>query len=142
MKKKGSDFFESPERLNVIVSGSKVLGDMITDSNLRIDGEIVGNVTSASKVVVGDEGSIKGDLICADADIEGRVNGVIKIDGLLALRSTATVEGQITTTKLEVEEGAQFSGNCKMNNFIEKPLFKELEKDPDKEADINILNEE
>ena len=147
MKKKGNDFFESPERLNVIVSGSKVLGDMITDSNLRIDGEVLGNVSSASKVVVGDEGSIKGDLICGDADIEGRVNGAITIDGLLSLRSTAIVEGQISTTKLEIEEGAQFSGNCKMNNFIEKPLFKELEKDPDKEsdikeADINILNED
>lgn len=118
MKKKGNTSFESPDRLNVIVEGSKVIGDMITESNLRIDGEVLGNVTSASKVVIGENGSIKGNLMCSDADIEGKVNGVIKVDGLLALRSKAIVDGEITTSKLEVEEGAQFSGNCKMSNFV------------------------
>lgn len=118
MKKKGNTSFESPDRLNVIVEGSKVIGDMITESNLRIDGEVLGNVTSASKVVVGENGSIKGNLMCTDADIEGKVNGVIKVDGLLALRSKAIVDGEITTSKFEVEEGAQFSGNCKMSNFV------------------------
>lgn len=124
MRKKGNTSFESPDRLNVIVEGSKVIGDMITDSNLRIDGEVMGNVTSASKVVVGENGSITGDLICADADIEGRVNGVMKIDGLLSLRSKAVIDGEITTSKFEIEEGAHFSGNCTMNNFPSKPLIK------------------
>lgn len=90
---------------------------MITESNLRIDGEVLGNVTSASKVVVGENGSITGNLICSDADIEGRVNGILKIDGLLTLRAKAVVDGEITTSKFEVIEGAQFSGNCRMNNF-------------------------
>ncbi len=118
MKKKGNTSFESPDRLNIIVEGSKVIGDMITDSNLRIDGEVIGNITSASKVVVGENGSIRGDLICTDADIHGSVTGVLMIDGLLALRSKSIVDGEITTSKFEVEEGAQFSGNCKMNNFV------------------------
>lgn len=118
MKKKGNTSFESPDRLNVIVEGSKVIGDMIIESNLRIDGEVLGNVTSASKVVIGENGIIKGNLMCSDADIEGKVTGVIKIDGLLALRSKAIVDGEITTSKLEVEEGAQFSGSCKMSNFV------------------------
>jgi cytoskeletal protein CcmA (bactofilin family) len=124
MKKRGVTSFESPDRLNVIVEGSKVIGDMITDSNLRVDGDVMGNVTSASKVVVGENGSITGDLICADADIEGRVSGVMKIDGLLSLRSKAVIDGEITTSKFEIEEGAHFSGNCVMNSFPSKPLTK------------------
>ncbi|NRA10374.1 MAG: polymer-forming cytoskeletal protein, partial [Crocinitomicaceae bacterium] len=36
--------------------------------------------------------------------------------GLLSLRSTASIIGEITTAKLEVEEGAEFSGNCVMSN--------------------------
>lgn len=117
MKKRGNASHESPDRLNIIVEGSKVIGDMITESNLRIDGEVLGNVTSASKVVIGENGNITGNLTCADADIEGKVNGIMKIEGLLSLRSKAVIDGEITTSKLEVEEGAQFSGNCKMNNF-------------------------
>lgn len=109
--------YDSPDRLNVIVDGSKVIGDVITESNLRIDGEVIGNVSSASKVVVGQSGSIKGNLICADAEVEGRIEGILNVEGLLSLRSNAKIEGEITTTKLQVEEGAEFSGNCKMRNF-------------------------
>ena len=117
MKKKGSVQIDSPDRLNVIVDGSKVVGDMITESNLRVDGVVDGNISSASKVVVGASGMIKGNLTCSDADIEGVIQGVLKIEGLLVLRSNAKIEGEITTSKLQVEEGAEFSGNCKMSNF-------------------------
>lgn len=118
MKKKTNVQFDSPDRLNVIVEGSKVIGDMITESNLRIDGEVKGNVSSASKVVIGKNGNILGNLTCADADIEGTIRGILKVDSLTILRETAKIEGEITTSKLQVEEGAQFSGNCKMSNFV------------------------
>lgn len=121
MKKKSNIQFDSPERLNVIVEGSKVIGDMITESNLRIDGEVKGNVTSAAKVVIGKNGSVFGNLTCADADIEGDVIGVIKVDALTILRATAKIDGEITTAKLQIEEGAQFSGNCRMSNFKGNP---------------------
>ena len=108
---------DSPDRLNVIVEGSKVIGDMITESNLRVDGEVMGNVTSAAKVVIGASGYIKGNLTCADADIEGKVEGTLKVEGLLSLRNRANIEGEISTGRFQVEEGAQFSGHCKMSNF-------------------------
>ena len=118
MKKKSNIQFDSPDRLNIIVEGSKVIGDMITESNLRIDGEVRGNVSSVSKVVIGKTGIILGNLTCSDADIEGNIKGVLNIDSLTILRETAKIEGEITTSKLPVEEGAQFTGNCKMSNFI------------------------
>ncbi len=117
MKKRGSMQVNNSERLNAIVEGSKVIGDMITESNLRIDGEVDGNISSASKVVIGKTGSIKGNLICAEADIEGKINGTLKIDGLLTLRATAKIEGDINTAKFQMEEGAEFSGTCKMSNY-------------------------
>jgi cytoskeletal protein CcmA (bactofilin family) len=39
------------------------------------------------------------------------------VDGLLVLRNRANIEGEISTGRLQVEEGAQFSGHCKMSNF-------------------------
>ena len=36
----------------------------------------------------------------------------------MILRATAKIEGEITTAKLQVEDGAQFSGNCRMSNFV------------------------
>ena len=133
MKKKGNVQYDSPERLNIIVNGSKVIGDLITDSNLRIDGEVLGNVSSASKVVIGQTGVVKGNLTCAEGDIEGSVEGTLIIDGLLTLRAKSNIEGEITTAKLQVEEGAQFSGSCKMNNFttVSEPVLDKSEEDLD-----------
>jgi cytoskeletal protein CcmA (bactofilin family) len=117
MKMRGKMPTDSPDRLNVIVEGSKVIGDIITESNLRIDGEVLGNVTSASKVVIGINGKVKGNLECKDADIEGYVEGIIKTENLLSLRTNANVTGEISTAKIQIDEGAKFSGNCKMSNM-------------------------
>lgn len=116
-KKAGITTADAPDRLNVIVEGSKITGDFIAESNLRIDGQIHGNVTCSSKVVIGTTGYIKGNLICVDADIEGKIDGQLKIENLLSLRSHANIVGEITTAKIQIEEGAQFSGQCKMSNF-------------------------
>lgn len=115
MKKRATATMDSPDRLNVIVEGSKVLGDMVTESNLRIDGEVIGNVNVASKIVIGKTGRIKGNLTCGSADVEGEVNGILKVDDLLILRESARIEGEITTQKFQVEEGAIFTGNCRMS---------------------------
>lgn len=108
---------DSPDRLNVIVEGTKIVGDFIAESNVRIDGEIEGNVSSSAKIVIGQTGLIKGNLVCADADIEGKIEGMLKVEGLLSLRSKARVIGEITTARIQIEEGAEFSGQCKMSNF-------------------------
>lgn len=108
--------FESPERLNRLVEGAKIVGDLLADSNLRIDGEILGNVSTSSKVVIGENGYIKGNLICQEADIEGKVEGKISIETLLVLREKAHVSGDIQTSKLHIEEGAIFLGKCNMGS--------------------------
>lgn len=118
MKKKTSQGVESPDRLNVLVSGTKVVGDIVAESNIRIDGEVKGNVVSSSKVVLGENGVINGDLNCGDADIEGMITGTIKVEGLLSLRRSAQVSGDISTSRLQVEEGAKFSGSCTMGTKV------------------------
>lgn len=115
LKRKERVQFESPDRLNRIVEGTKIVGDLITDSNLRIDGEIVGNVVSRSKVVIGENGVVHGDISCVEADIEGNIEGKLEVEELLVLREKSRVIGDILTSKLHIEEGAVFVGTCKMS---------------------------
>ena len=115
LKRKERIQFESPDRLNRLVEGTKIVGDLLSESNIRIDGEVLGNVTTTAKVVIGEIGYIKGDLSCQEADIEGKVEGKLLIEGLLILREQAKVYGDIHTSKLHIEEGAVFLGECKMN---------------------------
>lgn len=114
MKRREKPSFESPERLNRLVEGVRIEGDLFADSSLRIDGEIKGNVSTSSKVVIGENGSIKGNLTCMDADIEGTVDGALKIEGLLILRQNAKINGDIYTSRIQIDEGAAFNGKCQM----------------------------
>ena len=114
MKRKEKIQFESPERVNRIVEGTKIVGDLFADSNLRIDGEVVGNISTSSKVVIGESGLIKGNLFCQEADIEGKIEGKIAVESLLVLREKSRIVGDIQTGKLHVEEGAMFVGKCNM----------------------------
>lgn len=113
-KKTNTPNFEAPDRLNRLVEGAKIIGELITDSSIRIDGEVQGNITCAGKVLLGENALVKGNLTCNEADIEGKVLGDLKVEALLTLREKAKIEGNIFTNRIEIHQGAIFLGNCSM----------------------------
>lgn len=110
----GPDDPGSPDRLNRIVEGSSVEGDLICESNLRIDGKVKGTVRTNSRLVIGENGVVEGAVSCKDGEIEGKVHGSIDASELIALKASARIEGDIETKKLAIEEGAVFTGSCTM----------------------------
>jgi cytoskeletal protein CcmA (bactofilin family) len=109
---------QSPERLNRIVEGTHIEGDIKSDSNIRIDGYLKGTITVKGRLVLGPTGKIDGNISCKNADLEGKLNGTIVVDELLSLKSSAKLQGEISTNKLSIEPGAIFSGNCKMGAVL------------------------
>jgi cytoskeletal protein CcmA (bactofilin family) len=109
---------QSPERLNRIVEGTHIEGDIKSDSNIRIDGYLKGTITVKGRLVLGPTGKIDGNISCKNADLEGKLNGIIVVDELLSLKSNAKLQGEISTNKLSIEPGAIFSGNCKMGAVL------------------------
>ncbi|MEY4603433.1 MAG: hypothetical protein RIT43_725 [Bacteroidota bacterium] len=114
LNRKEKTSFDSSEKVNKLVEGTVVIGDIIAETNIRIDGEVQGNVTTSAKVIVGANGVLKGNLNCQEADIEGRIEGKLMVEGLLILREQSNIQGDIYTSKLHIEEGAVFLGACKM----------------------------
>lgn len=104
----------SPDRLNRVVEGSTVEGDLVCESNLRIDGKVKGTVRTDSRLVIGENGIVEGEVTCKDGEVEGKVQGSLTASELISLKSTARIEGDIRTKKLAIEEGADFTGNCTM----------------------------
>lgn len=128
---------QSPERLNRIVEGTHIEGDIKSDSNIRIDGYLKGTITVKGRLVLGPTGKIDGNINCKNADLEGKLNGKIEVDELLSLKSTAKLQGEISTNKLSIEPGAIFSGNCKMG-----AVLKDLTKSEDNLVDNKETIEE
>ena len=99
---------------NALTSGSKIIGTIIADSDIRIDGVVEGDVQCTGKVVVGEQGSIKGTVSCQNAEIMGSLDGKLDVKYSLALRATCNIKGEITTQTLMVEPNAIFNGTCAM----------------------------
>ena len=101
---------------NALTSGSKIIGTVITDSDMRIDGIVEGDVKCSGKLVIGEQGLVKGSIECQNAEVMGRVDGKIDVKNSLALRSTSNLVGEIATGTLMVEPNAMFNGTCQMGS--------------------------
>ena len=97
---------------NNIAPGTHIEGKFITSEDVRLDGRITGEILCHKKLVMGEHGHMKGDVVCEDSSIRGKIFGTLKVKGLLHLLATAKLEGKIMAKKMVVDEGASYSGEC------------------------------
>ena len=105
---------QSGTMYNAITSGSKIIGNIIADGDIRIDGTVEGELQCAGKVVIGEKGLVKGTVSCQNSEIMGSLDGKINNSQTLALRATGKIKGEVQTQTLIVEPNAQFNGSCQM----------------------------
>ncbi|MBT3302444.1 MAG: polymer-forming cytoskeletal protein [Bacteroidetes bacterium] len=103
---------------STINASTKIVGEIHSDSDLRIDGNVEGNVQSKAKVVLGASAYINGNISSQNADVSCTVIGNIYIEDLLKLNATANIKGDIFANKLIVESGASFTGRCEMGGDV------------------------
>ncbi len=112
---------------SIISSGNTITGNINSDTDLRIDGVVKGNVYCNAKLLVGADGTVEGNIVCREADITGTIYGNIEAKEMLHLKGVANVNGDIHTTKLFIEPTVSFNGQCQMGaNIVE--LLPELPK--------------
>ena len=106
--------------VNIIGAGTSIEADVVSSGDIRIDGNLKGTLKTRGKLVVGPSGSVEGEVSCQNADVSGNVRGKLTVTDLLALKATAKVNGEITTGKLAIEPGADFSGSCSMGGVVKE----------------------
>ena len=104
---------------NRIEKGTKIIGDISSTADFRIDGNLEGSINTSGKVVIGKEGSIIGKIVCNNADFDGKFNGTLEVKESLSLKSSSVTEGDVITSKLIVESGAIFNAKCVMKTNVE-----------------------
>ena len=102
--------------INLISNGTDITGDIKSNGDIRIDGSLTGNLNTKGKVVIGPTGKVKGEVICKNSEVSGIIEGKIIVGQLLNLKASSKIHGDIATSKLSIEPGAVFSGNCKMSD--------------------------
>jgi cytoskeletal protein CcmA (bactofilin family) len=104
----------------IIGNGTVINGDINSTGDVRVDGKITGNISGKGKILVGPDGAVEGNINAEQIDILGKVTGTIKVNDLLQLKGKAIINGDVFTSKLQVEPSVTFNGKCNMGaNVVE-----------------------
>lgn len=98
---------------SLISTELKIVGNLNSSGDLRIDGTVEGDITSRS-LTVGEGARVDGSIAAETVRISGAVSGQIKATNV-AIARTARVSGDITYRTLSVEEGGVLEGQCRRN---------------------------
>lgn len=96
-----------------ISAGTIIKGDIQSPYDIRIDGQFDGKIQSKGRVVIGESAVIKGDIVCENIDLWGRVEGNLYVKDTLSLKGGCKMDGNLNISRLSVELGAIFNGSCK-----------------------------
>ena len=112
LKGSSSDGVKS-EETTIISYGVKIEGKVTSAGNIRVDGEIQGDVSSQSSVIVGESGQVNGQISVEVITIGGKVSGTLRAKEKLTLESKSNLKGDLFTKILVIEAGAKFEGKSK-----------------------------
>ena len=104
------------DEATVISRGVKIEGKLSCSGNIRLDGEVQGDISSQGIVIIGENGGVNGQINADSVTIGGKVTGTVRAKDKVVLEAKANLKGDIITKTLLVEAGAIFNGNSKMGN--------------------------
>lgn len=116
---------------NLIAAGTVIEGNIITDGELHLDGTVKGDIRTTGKLIVSNDAFVEGNIFAAQADVAGRITGTVECAGLLVIKASCIITGDIITKSLNVESGSTFDGRCKVGaNSRAMPAEKEGKASP------------
>jgi cytoskeletal protein CcmA (bactofilin family) len=87
-----------------------VRGRVHGDGDLRVDGQVEGDVSITGELAIGDSGAITGDIDAAAVSVGGALTGDVAARGAVTIRAGAKVVGSMGGAEVSIEEGASFIG--------------------------------
>jgi cytoskeletal protein CcmA (bactofilin family) len=98
----------------LISEGCVFEGNLRAPANVRIEGQIIGDVTIDEGLILGEKGVIKGTVITKELIIYGVVQGHVNTHSL-EIKGSGRITGDIKTQILQVEPGGSHNGRLSMS---------------------------
>ena len=105
--------YPNPNKEEVINIGKSVFikGELTGDEDLTIEGRIEGRIElKAHNLVIGPNGKIKAEINAKNVTIIGNVVGNVCAEELVEVKSSGSVVGNITSSRVSVLDGAHVKG--------------------------------
>ncbi len=106
--------------LSVIAKGMRVVGEIETESVVKVEGVVEGSVHAKGQVLVADGGTIDGDIYTREAVVAGEVRGSIVSDGRVEIQPSSSVTGDITAPRIVIHDGANVNGRLKTSSPVDR----------------------
>ena len=104
-------------------------GEISGNEDLDIDGTVKGRVhINERKLTVGATAKLTADIIAGEVIVYGSVKGYVRGKGKIEIKKDGSVNGDLTTAQIIIEDGAYFKGSI------------EIEKSAEKEGDKNVIS--
>ena len=102
------------QSISTLISEGCILdGNIKAPAFARIDGQVTGDVFVDEGLILGEKGSIQGNVVTKEMVVYGTINGNLQVNAL-EIKSTGKITGEIRTQTLVVENGAVYNGSLSM----------------------------
>jgi len=101
--------------VTIVGTGARLEGNVVSAGNLRIDGQVKGQINADGDVVLSPQSQVEADIRSQNVSVAGRFKGNILVKGKAHLARGGRIDGNITSKTLVVEEGGIFHGQSNMD---------------------------
>ena len=115
---KGSGGGDAEAALSIIAAGMEVVGDIVAEGIVKVEGAVRGNLRVARQVLVAKGGLVEGDIQTREAIIGGEVRGAISASHRIEIQPASVVHGDLATPMLLVQEGGEVNGVLRMGATV------------------------
>lgn len=120
----------NPDLVETIIGfNSSIEGLVKTQGSVRVDGRLRGDVETQGSLIIGEKGSLEGNVIAKSVTVAGQLQGNVRVSEKIELNKTARLVGDIVSKFVVIEDGAEFTGHCKMDR---EPAQQNLLTEPNK----------
>ena len=112
--RRGTRMAENGE-VTIVGAGARLEGTVVSAGNLRIDGQIKGQINADGDVTLSPQSQVEADIRAQNVSVAGRFKGNIIVKGKAHLARGGRIDGNITSKTLVVEEGGTFHGQSIMD---------------------------
>jgi cytoskeletal protein CcmA (bactofilin family) len=87
-----------------------VRGDVENQGDLRVEGQLHGNVSGQGTITVAEQGQVVGNIEGREVIVMGRIEGNVKATDKVEVLEKSTVKGEVSSARISLEDGATVSG--------------------------------
>ncbi len=106
----------------VIGKSVQIRGEVKGSEDLLVDGQVEGTITlTESRLTIGPNAKLAAHVSARDVVVLGTLNGNITATGRIELRQGSDLIGDISASRLSIEENAVFKGKVDLVQTNAKP---------------------